>query len=226
MDKVNERVDAWLEMNEREDALPRMVWVDIETTGLNETTSKSKILELSIFVTDEHGFLVSNGMRTWNVLQSMDLLLELETELVIGEMHTASGLLDELKNGNGASAAKVEEQAVIFLRQLIGLEVKLPLAGSNVANFDRRWLKRFMPALEKFFHYRNIDISTLKELARLVNPDLLTYHHDTYEPMRAHRGVPDLIDSIEEYRFYLAEFLWTKENAEGFNITNLGQGVA
>ena len=168
-------------------------WVDIETTGLD--AKKDAILEVAIVVTDDDlNELASKSIVVMpNVSHSM--LMSLMDDYV-REMHMRSGLIEVLHRGPGPEQA---EQALI--KFLAENSEKSPMCGSSV-HFDRAFLKEQMPELEKCFAYRNIDVSTLKELVKRWSPSLEFKIDD-----KPHRALPDIRASIAELRHYRKEWL-------------------
>lgn len=178
----------------------RLVWVDIETTGLN--VENDSILEIGLMITDHFGnkidstsSLVGSGWRVDDFVSMPD---------VVKEMHSKSGLLHELIWTSNLSARSVEQALCNWLKES-GLNDP-PMWGSSV-HFDRAFLKAKMPKLEAMFSYRNGDISSIKEICRRVNPGLLDRLNELLPKRGIHRAIPDLEDSINEYIFYLNEFL-------------------
>lgn len=181
------------------DLLP---WIDIETLGLDAT---SPILEVGIVVTNialEVKF--SNKWLVWSdntasEVQYMQDHLTDENQFVLN-MHSENGLLISAAQ-TGLLPTAVENKIISFMRdnKIEGL----PMCGSSVHS-DRMWLKEQMPRAEQMFHYRNIDTSTIKELCRRYNPRV--YEHLPPKQER-HRVLPDLKDTIEEFRHYRDEFL-------------------
>jgi oligoribonuclease len=132
---------------------------------------------------------VLNGMDDWNTRQ-----------------HSRSGLLQRVRESR-LSAAEAEQQTLAFVQQYIG-PGKSPMCGNSICQ-DRRFLARLMPQLEAFFHYRNLDVSTLKELARRWYPDLAPFSKDS-----RHLALADIHDSINELRYYRQALLRSPQAAE------------
>lgn len=176
-----------------------VVWVDIETTGLDE--KKGLPLELGILITNTDLEKVAQFSRIiqWGLLDWSSKI-----DSFVTSMHEASGLKAEYDDGLGHQNPVVEEEAIAFLEAHDAL--KYPMAGSNVANFDRRWIAEFMPALNDAFHYRNQDISSIKETCRRWNPEVYAKLPPKSEK---HRVIPDCLDTVEEFRFYRDNFLFT-----------------
>jgi oligoribonuclease len=167
-----------------------LVWVDMEMSGLNPETER--ILEIAIVVTDSE--LNTLAVAPVLVIHQPDSVLEAMDSWNKGT-HGKSGLIDKVK------ASRVsEEQASDLLLQFVQGYVpqgKSPLCG-NTVHQDRRFMQRYMPTLESFFHYRNLDVSTVKELCRRWNPDIAK----RFQKKSAHTALADIEESIEELRFY------------------------
>lgn len=175
-----------------------LVWVDIETTGLDP--EEDSILEVGLAVTDAD---LSMRACTSRIVQPMRRLLD-DAEEVVRSMHHRSGLSAELHDGWGQPERQVEATLVEWLRERVEPGAS-PMCGSSV-HFDRRFLHLHMPDLEAMFHYRNIDVSTIKELvARWYVDD---GDEPDYEPVRRnqHRAISDLTDSIQELAHYRQHF--------------------
>ena len=184
----------------------RMIWLDLETTGLDPTHHIP--LEIGIRITDAEGI----GSRDSKMYQS--LIFEPDwysavtdgLEKVVKEMHTKSGLIADMVDYPIAmlTAAEVEHEVLTWLEGYLGLKAgAYPMCGSTI-NFDRSFLLRYMPKLHDWFHYRNVDVSTLKTVARLVNPRVA---ENVPVKRELHRVLADIEDSVNEYRYYLDNFL-------------------
>jgi oligoribonuclease len=179
-----------------------MVWVDIETTGLNP--SEDIILEIGLVITDFEGrvkdtwrSLVYEGDWAYGIEAMSDL---------VKVMHQKSGLLDEFMDTameDRCDLTRVSEMAIEWLGEH-GLKAgEHPMCGSSV-HFDRRFLEYWGSDLVDWFHYRNVDVSTLKTICEMVNPPVAK---NIPEKTGTHRPITDLDSSINEYRFYLDNFL-------------------
>ena len=166
--------------------------MDLEMTGLEP--QRHVIVEIATLITDDHLNIVAEGP---------DLVIHASTEQLaemgpfVTEMHTKSGLLPQII----ASTITVEEaqlQTLEFLREHISEAGSVPLCGNSIGT-DRRFLQEYMPDLEVFFHYRNVDVSTIKELARRWKPDVL---ESMPEKESAHRALDDIRESINELIHY------------------------
>jgi oligoribonuclease len=166
--------------------------MDLEMTGLEP--QRHVIVEIATLITDDHLNIVAEGP---------DLVIHASTEQLaemgpfVTEMHTKSGLLPQII----ASTITVEEaqlQTLEFLRAHISEAGSVPLCGNSIGT-DRRFLQEYMPDLEVFFHYRNVDVSTIKELAKRWKPDVLA---SMPEKESAHRALDDIRESINELIHY------------------------
>ncbi|MCU7837458.1 MAG: oligoribonuclease [gamma proteobacterium symbiont of Taylorina sp.] len=172
-----------------------LVWVDLEMTGLEPLTDS--IIEIATIVTDADLNILAEGPvfaihQTNEVLDSMD---EWNTQ-----HHGDSGLIERVRNST-VDETEAGRQTIQFLEQYIAKGVS-PLCGNSICQ-DRRFMASGMPELEDWFHYRNLDVSTLKELAKRWYPDVMT----GFEKKATHQALDDIRESIEELRYYRATIL-------------------
>jgi oligoribonuclease len=160
-------------------------------TGLDLATDA--LVEIAVVVTDSELTPLAEGIDI--VIKPPAEALEQMTEFV-RNMHAASGLLDQL--ATGVSLAEAEAAVMRYVRQLIPQEGKAPLAGNSVST-DRGFIDRDMPELGRYLHYRTIDVSSIKELARRWYPRL---YFAAPEKLGGHRALADINDSIDELRYY------------------------
>ncbi|MFM1880700.1 MAG: hypothetical protein RLZZ344_934 [Pseudomonadota bacterium] len=167
-----------------------LIWVDMEMSGLDP--EQNRILEVAVVVTTPQLELLAEGPVL--VVHQTDAHLATMDNWNKGT-HTRSGLVDRVK---GSSISEDEAEAVLldFLKAYVP-PGKSPMCG-NTIHQDRRFLVRYMPRLEAFFHYRNIDVSTIKELCRRWRPELLK----GFTKKGAHTALADILESIEELRYY------------------------
>ncbi len=167
-----------------------LVWVDMEMSGLNPDVDR--ILEVAMVVTDAQ--LTVLAIAPVVVVHQSDSLLE-GMDAWNKSTHGKSGLIDKVRT---SSMTESEASALLldFIRGYVP-SGKSPMCG-NTVHQDRRFMQRYMPQLESFFHYRNIDVSTIKELCRRWNPSVMK----GFEKQGAHTALADIQESIEELRFY------------------------
>ncbi|MGK7221323.1 oligoribonuclease [Kocuria flava] len=169
----------------------RIVWIDCEMTGLS--LEHDALIEVAALVTDDELNVLGEGVDV--VIRPDEAALAQMGEFVRG-MHTASGLLEELPRG--VSMAEAQEQVLAYLRQWVPEPGKAPLGGNSVGT-DRTFLVRDMPEIVAHLHYRVIDVSTIKELARRWYPRA---YFQAPAKTGNHRALGDIRDSIDELRYY------------------------
>lgn len=172
-----------------------LIWLDMEMTGLEP--DRDRIIEIAVILTNDRLEVIAeapvitvhqpdeilDGMDEWN-----------------RNTHGKSGLTGRVK-ASTVSEAEAEAQMLAFLREHVA-ERSSPMCGNSICQ-DRRFLARWMPQLEAWFHYRNLDVSTLKELAKRWNPDVLR----GVKKVGAHTALADIRESIDELRHYREHFL-------------------
>ncbi|HEX6136374.1 MAG TPA: oligoribonuclease [Casimicrobiaceae bacterium] len=173
----------------------RLIWIDLEMTGLKPDTDR--ILEMALVVTDHA--LETVAQSPVYVVHQDDAVLD-AMDAWNQATHGRSGLIGKVKAAT-LTEPDVEAAALAFLREHVPPKVS-PMCGNSICQ-DRRFLARFMPDLEDWFHYRNLDVSTLKELARRWKPDLLK----AVPKEGKHEALADVRESIAELRFYRDNFL-------------------
>lgn len=170
-----------------------IVWIDIETTGLR--ASECVMLELALVITDDDLNVLNTFQRVIGASQAdID-----RAPSVVYDMHMKSGLLGECLHPGAPSFLDVEIEALEWLRACEVPEGELPLAGSSLI-LDRSFLDEWMPKLHSYFHYRSIDVSSVKELTKRWFPTLA--YPSTPEEDKAHRGAVDVLESIKELAYY------------------------
>jgi len=167
-----------------------LIWVDLEMTGLEPDTDR--VIEIATIVTDANLTILAEG-PVLAIHQSDEVLAKMDEWNT--QHHGQSGLTERVINSTLNEADAIKE-TIEFLTQYIGKGVS-PMCGNSICQ-DRRFMARWMPELEAYFHYRNFDVSTLKELARRWYPEVM----DGYEKKGAHRALDDIKESIEEMLYY------------------------
>jgi oligoribonuclease len=173
----------------------RLLWLDMEMTGLNPDTDR--IIEVAMVVTDAELNVI--GEAPVLVIHQPDDVLEGMDAWNRGT-HGRSGLSERVK-ASSLDEAQAETALIAFARQFVPAG-KSPMCGNSICQ-DRRFMARHMPALEAFFHYRNLDVSTLKELCKRWRPELLS----GFRKQQRHEALADILESIEELKYYRAHFL-------------------
>ncbi|WP_417543938.1 oligoribonuclease [Marinobacter sp.] len=171
-----------------------LVWIDLEMTGLDP--EKERIIEMATIITDSELNLVAEGPVV--AINQPDSLLDAMDEWCT-RTHGESGLTKRVRESK-VSEAEAEQQTLAFLKEYMK-KGKSPLCGNSIGQ-DRRFLVKYMPELEDFFHYRNLDVSTVKELARRWRPDVL----EGVKKQGSHLALDDIRDSINELRHYREHF--------------------
>ena len=172
-----------------------LIWIDLEMTGLNPEADR--IIEVATIVTDSQLNILAEGPviavhQDDHIMNSMD---EWNTRT-----HGKTGLTERVKNSRTVEN-EAERQTIDFLKQYIGKN-QSPMCGNSICQ-DRRFLARHMPDLEAWFHYRNLDVSSIKELAKRWKPDLL----GGYSKKNTHQAMDDIRESIEELQYYRKHFM-------------------
>jgi oligoribonuclease len=192
-----------------------IVWVDCEMTGLD--IEKDEICEIAVIVTDGELKPVDDGIQI--VVKPSDSAMANMGDFV-RQMHTDSGLLSEIPNGNSASAAEL--LVIDYLKKYITEPKTAPLAGNSIGT-DRMFLIKYMPNLEAFLHYRNIDVSSLKELVRRWYPRV---YFNLPKKNGAHRALADIRESIQELRYYRASVLVSEPGPDSEKAKQIAQSLA
>lgn len=178
----------------------RLVWLDMEMSGLDP--EKERILELAMVITD--GALEIVAESTVFVIRQELALMDAMDAWNKGT-HGKSGLIDKVL-ASTLSEDDVEKASLEFLAQHVKSGVS-PMCG-NTIHQDRRFMAKYMPKLEAYFHYRNIDVSTVKELCRRWQPEIAK----SFTKKQAHTAYADIIESIEELRYYRDHFFRSPES--------------
>ncbi|HAV36591.1 MAG TPA: oligoribonuclease [Massilia sp.] len=172
-----------------------LVWVDMEMTGLDP--DNDRIIEVAVVVTDAELNVIAEG-PVFAIHQSDETLDKMDNWNK--GTHGRSGLIDRVK-ASTVTEADAEAQLIAFLKQYVPAN-KSPMCGNSICQ-DRRFMARGMPKLEAFFHYRNLDVSTLKELCRRWKPELAS----GFKKHQKHTALADIVESIEELKYYREHFI-------------------
>ncbi len=172
-----------------------LIWVDMEMTGLDPDTDR--IIEVAVVVTDPQLNVLAEGPvfaihQPDEVLDRMDAWNK--------GTHGRSGLIDRVK-ASTVSQTDAETALIAFLKHFVPAG-KSPMCGNSICQ-DRRFMVRGMPKLEAFFHYRNLDVSTLKELCKRWKPEIAS----GFKKHQKHTALADIVESIEELRYYREHFI-------------------
>ena len=174
-----------------------LIWIDLEMTGLD--TIQDTIIEIATVVTDKDLTILAEGpviaiYQHDSVLASMDDWNQ--------KHHGSSGLIDRIRQ-SAINMEQAEQATIEFLEQWVPAGSS-PMCGNSICQ-DRRFMARLMPKLEAYFHYRNLDVSTLKELAKRWKPET----EAGFKKQSSHRALDDIIESIQELRYYREHFIQT-----------------
>lgn len=172
-----------------------LIWLDMEMTGLNPDSDR--IIELAVIITDAHLCLVAESPVL--VVHQPDAVLD-AMDNWNKSTHAKSGLIDKIKASN-LDEAGAEAQMLAFLKLHVAAKAS-PLCGNSICQ-DRRFMARQMPQLEDYFHYRNLDVSTIKELAKRWKPGLA----EAFVKHNKHEALADIYESIEEMKYYREHFI-------------------
>ena len=172
-----------------------LVWVDMEMTGLDPDTDR--IIEVAVVVTDANLNILAEG-PVFAIHQSDEILDGMDAWNK--GTHGRSGLIDRVK-ASTVTEADAEKALIDFLKNFVP-NGKSPMCGNTICQ-DRRFMARGMPKLEAFFHYRNLDVSTLKELCKRWKPEIAT----GFKKHQKHTALADILESVDELRYYREHFI-------------------
>ena len=172
-----------------------LVWLDMEMTGLDPVNDK--IIEIAVIVTDPNLEILSEAPVF--VIKQDDSLLQ-NMDAWNTNTHSKSGLIEKVKHST-TTEKDAEDQLINFLRPYVDKN-KSPMCGNTICQ-DRRFMANYMPKLEAYFHYRNLDVSVFKELAKRWRPELI----GKFKKSAKHEALADIKESIEELKFYREHFL-------------------
>ena len=172
-----------------------LIWIDLEMTGLD--TDNDNIIEVATFVTDSQLQIVAEG-PVLAIHQSDEIMSGMDQWNT--KTHGKTGLVERVKASTLDESA-AEKQTIEFLEQYVP-KGKSPMCGNSICQ-DRRFLARTMPTLEAFFHYRNLDVSSIKEMAKRWKPEILA----GFSKKNTHMALEDIRESIEELKYYRQHFI-------------------
>jgi oligoribonuclease len=171
-----------------------LVWIDCEMTGLDPV--KDVLVEVAVVITDSELTILDDGLDIL-IATTPDKLAGMED--IVREMHTASGLLEALGTAT-TTLEDAEQQVLDYVQRFVPERRKAPLCGNSIAT-DRTFIARYMPRLDDHLHYRMIDVSSIKELARRWFPRA---YFNAPAKTGGHRALADIVESITELRYYRA----------------------
>lgn len=175
----------------------RLIWIDLEMTGLD--TDRDHIIEIATIVTDDHLNILAEGPVL--AIHQPDIVLNAMGEWCVRQ-HGQSGLTERVRRSR-LTVQDAEQQTLDFLRKWVNPKVS-PMCGNSICQ-DRRFMHRLMPELEQYFHYRNLDVSSVKELAKRWRPEIM----QDLSKQATHLALDDIKDSIRELRYYREYFFRT-----------------
>jgi oligoribonuclease len=170
-----------------------LVWIDCEMTGLD--VSVDELVEVAIVITDFDLKIVDEGFQV--VIKPSDAAMANMSDFV-AQMHRSSGLAKEIPLG--VSLAEAQDQALAYIKRFVPTERKAPLAGNTIGT-DRMFLNKYMPEVDRWLHYRNVDVSSIKELSRRWYPRVF---FNAPAKDGGHRALADILESIRELAYYRA----------------------
>ncbi|TFC01377.1 oligoribonuclease [Cryobacterium adonitolivorans] len=169
----------------------RLVWIDCEMTGLD--INNDELVEIAVVVTDFDLNILDPGL---DIVIKPDASALANMGDFVRNMHTSSGLIEEIPNG--VSVAEAEYQVLEYVLRFVPEDQRAPLAGNSIGT-DRAFLARYMPRLDKQLHYRNVDVSSIKELAHRWFPRA---YFNAPAKDGGHRALADILESIRELAYY------------------------
>ena len=173
-----------------------LAWMDLEMTGLDPACHS--IVEIATLLTDDELNIVAEGPEL--VIGATEQQLEGMEDVVV-DMHTKSGLLEQIRT-SPVTLEEAGQETLAFLQQHISTERSVPLCGNSIG-MDRRFLAVHLPEIEEYLHYRSVDVSSVKELARRWHPKLLKR---APSKKAGHRALDDIKESVAELRYYRESF--------------------
>jgi oligoribonuclease len=184
--------------------------MDLEMTGLEP--ARHVIVEIATLITDDELNVVAEGP---DLVIHQDEMALAEMDPVVVEMHTRSGLLEQIR----ASTVSLEDagaQTLAFIKQHVTEARRVPLCGNSIG-MDRRFLAAYLPEIEEYLHYRSVDVSTIKELVKRWYPSL---NNSRPRKVGAHRALDDIVESIAEMKYY-REHVFVREVVNDADVTGV-----
>lgn len=172
-----------------------LVWIDLEMTGL--FPERDRIIEIATIITDKELEIIEEG-PVFAVRQDDELLDNMDAWNT--RTHNETGLIDRIR-AEGVEQDEAERESLRFIKQFVPGN-RAPLCGNSICQ-DRRFLYRYMPKLEQYLHYRNLDVSSVKELVKRWRPDLVSGFHKK----NTHQALDDIRESISELKYYREHFI-------------------
>lgn len=175
-----------------------LVWIDLEMTGLNPEICN--IIEISVIITDYNLKIISKGPEI-AIYQPKEILIKMDKWNIL--THTNNGLLNKVKNSK-IDEKEAESKIINFISKWVEYK-ESPMCGNNVSH-DRRFLFKYMPTLENYFHYRHLDVNSIKEFLKICNYKF----NNNFKKKNIHRSLYDIYESINELNYYKKIILQTK----------------
>ncbi|MBW8763429.1 MAG: oligoribonuclease [Microbacterium sp.] len=192
----------------------RLVWIDCEMTGLD--LAVDELVEIAVVITDFELRPVDPGFQV--VIRASAAALENMNDFVTS-MHTSSGLIEEIPLG--VSLEDAQAQTLAYIKRFVPLERKAPLAGNTIGT-DRMFLAKYMPDVDGWLHYRNVDVSSIKELSRRWYPRAF-FHAPAKDG--GHRALADILESIRELQYYRQAVFVTEPGPTSEEVREIASSV-
>ncbi|MDQ0648203.1 oligoribonuclease [Microbacterium natoriense] len=192
----------------------RLVWIDCEMTGLD--LAVDELVEIAVVITDFELRPVDPGFQV--VIRASEAALENMNDFVTN-MHTSSGLIEEIPLG--VSLEEAQAQTLAYIKRFVPLERKAPLAGNTIGT-DRMFLAKYMPDVDGWLHYRNVDVSSIKELSRRWYPRAF-FHAPAKDG--GHRALADILESIRELQYYRQAVFVTEPGPTSEEVREIASSV-
>jgi len=192
----------------------RLVWIDCEMTGLD--LAVDELVEIAVVITDFELRPVDPGFQV--VIRASEAALENMNDFVTN-MHTSSGLIEEIPLG--VSLEDAQAQTLAYIKPLLPLDLKAPLAGNSIGT-DQMFLSKYMPDVDGWLHYRNVDVSSIKELSRRWYPRAF-FHAPAKDG--GHRALADILESIRELQYYRQAVFVTEPGPTSEEVREIASSV-